>query len=147
MRKTLIVIVFLALTTGAFAQPEPYRHAAGIRAGYSSGLTYKLFIDRNINIDVQALYNKFGFQLTAMYEYQFSPYGKQRLQYYAGIGPHGGNWDSEPALGAAVVVGLEFVFRKAPVVLGVEWKPAINLYKAFGYAIPDFGVTAKVVLK
>ena len=129
-----------------YLSAQPYEHAVGIKAGYSSGVVYKLFLDKGAALEGQALYNKHGFQFTALYEYHFTPYAKRRLYYYAGFGPYGGEWDEEFALGAAVCIGSEFVFRKAPLTMGLEWKPMINLYRIFDYAIPDIAMTVKVVL-
>lgn len=125
---------------------QPYKNAVGARAGYSSGITFRHFVDREILVAGLALYNQHGFQFTALYEYQFSPYAKKRLYYYGGAGLHAGNWDEEFALGAAVAVGSEFVFRKAPVIIGLEWKPMINFYRIFDFAIPDLAVTFRVSL-
>ncbi len=144
--KRMTILLGIAVLCCGTAMSQPYDHSAGVRAGFSSGLAYKRFIDRNMNIDVQALYNREGFQLTALYEYQFSPYSKKRLYYYAGIGPHGGNWGNELAVGAAVLAGTEFVFRKAPVIVGLEWKPMVNFYKVFDHVLYDVALTARVVL-
>jgi hypothetical protein len=125
---------------------QPYENAVGIKAGYSSGIVYKYFPDKSYALEGQALYNNHGFQFTALYEYHLPPYAKRRLYLYTGFGPHGGEWNDEFALGAAICLGSEFVFRQAPLSLGLEWKPMINLYKSFDYAIPDIAVTVKVVL-
>jgi hypothetical protein len=152
MKKLEHIIILLALSTGlSFAQP--YDNAVGVRAGYSSGLIFKHFIDRDFAIEAQALYNKVGFQFAALYEYQFTPYAKERLHFVFGLGPYCGNWsrDAEAgapvfALGAAFMAGGEYIFRKAPVIIGLEWKPMINIYKQFDYVIPDVGMTFKVIL-
>jgi hypothetical protein len=145
MMRIKVTLLMLFILFGALSG-QPYEHAVGIKAGYSSGIVYKLFPDRSFALEGQALYNNHGFQFTALYEYHFMPYAKRRLYYYVGFGPHGGEWDNEFALGAAVCLGTEFVFRQAPLSLGLEWKPMVNLYKRFDYAIPDLAVTVKVVL-
>lgn len=139
-------ILFIFFITTGFLIAQPYEHAVGIKAGYSSGVVYKLFLDKNGVLDGQALYNSHGFQLSALYGYQFTPYAKKRLFYFAGLGPYGGNWDEEFALGVALNLGAEFVLRKAPLVMGLEWKPMFNLYKVSDYAIPDIALSVKVVL-
>lgn len=125
---------------------QPYKNAVGARAGYSSGITFSHFIDREILVAGLALYNQHGFQFTALYEYQFSPYAKKRLYYYGGAGLHAGNWEEEFSLGAAVAIGSEFAFRKAPIIIGLEWKPMINFYRIFDFGIPDLAVTLRVSL-
>lgn len=138
--------LFIFFITTSFVAAQPYEHAVGIKAGYSSGVVYKLFLDKKGALEGQALYNSHGFQFTALYEYQFTPYAKKRLFYFAGVGPHAGNWDEEFALGVALNLGAEFVFWKTPLIMGLEWKPMVNLYKVSGYAIPDIALTVKVVL-
>lgn len=140
-----LIICFSLFAVSIIAQPT-YNNAVGVKAGFSSGLLFKHFVQRNNAIDVQALYNQFGFQISSLYDYQFSPYGKERLQYYAGIGPYAGNWSGDFSIGAAALLGSEFIFHNAPVILGLEWKPMLNIYKQFYFAFPDFAMTIKIVL-
>lgn len=145
MKRLLFTGIFMLLAYGA-VHAQPYKNAVGARAGYSSGFTFRHFTDREFMAQGMALYNRDGFQFTAMYGYQFSPYAKERLYYYAGAGLHVGNWQEEFAVGAAIAVGSEFVFRKAPVIIGIEWKPMVNFYRVFDFGIPDLAVTLQVSL-
>lgn len=144
--KHLILLLILLGFTMKPANSQAYVNAAGIKAGYSSGLVFKHFIYRDAALEAQALYNAKGFQLSMLYEYHYSPHPKERLQYFAGGGIHTGNWDGEFALGAAMILGSEFVFRKAPLMLGLEWKPMANIYKETGFALPDIALAAKVLI-
>jgi len=144
LRVALIVALITLAASGADGQP--YTNGVGIRAGYSSGVVFRHFTDKEIALEGQALYNPFGFQITGLFEYQFSPYAKERLYYYAGAGLHSGNWSDEFSVGAAVIAGTEFVFRKAPLVIGLEWKPMINFYRVFDFGPADLAITAKVSL-
>lgn len=145
MKKLLFTGIITLLLQGTL-NAQPYRTAVGVRAGYSSGLTFRHFVDREFMAEGMVLYNRHGFQFTGLYGYQFSPYAKERLYYYGGAGLHAGNWEEEFALGAAIAVGSEFAFRKAPVIIGLEWKPMINVYRVFGFSIPDFALTLQVSL-
>ncbi len=144
--KKLRVLVCLFIITGSLSMAQPYDNSVGVKIGYSTGIVFKHFSDDEFAFEAQALYNNRGFQLSALYEYQFSPHPKERLYYFAGAGLHGGNWENEFALGAALLAGSEYVFRKAPVILGLEWKPMINFYKQTDLVLPDIAVTAKVKL-
>jgi len=145
MTRLLYIASFMLLFQGVlFAQP--YKNAVGVRAGYSSGITFRHSIDREFLAEGLALYNRHGFQFTALYGYQFTPYAKERLYYYGNAGLHIGNWEEDFALGAAIAVGSEFVFRDAPVIIGLEWKPMINIYRILDYGIPDIAVTLRVSL-
>jgi hypothetical protein len=146
IKKIACLLFIFGFSTG-IVTAQPYEHAIGIKAGYSSGVVYKMLTYRGGALAGQALYNNRGFQFTALYEYQFTPYAKKRLYYYGGGGIHAGNWEDEFALGIALSLGTEFVFRKAPLTAGLEWKPMVNLYRTFGYAIPDIALTVKVILQ
>jgi hypothetical protein len=130
----------------SIAQPPPYQNAAGIRAGYSNGLSYKRFLDTQQAIDVYALYHPDGFQLAAYYEYQVSPHFRNRLQYYAGAGAFSGNWASEYSVGPSLIAGGEFIFREIPLIIGIQWKPMVNAWKQFDVAWYDFGMTVLIVI-
>lgn len=145
MKKLFFIGIFTLFFQGTL-DAQPYRNAVGVRAGYSSGLTFKHFTDREFMAEGMALFNRDGFQFTALYGYQFTPYAKERLYYYAGGGLHAGNWEEEFALGAAIAVGSEFAFRQAPVIIGLEWKPMINFYRVFDFTIPDIAITFQVSL-
>ena len=148
MRIKRIVYLLLILSFNTvIVVAQPYEHAIGIKAGYSSGVIYKMFADRNGALSGQALYNNHGFQFTALYDYQYTPYARKRLYYYAGGGVYAGNWEEEFALGIALSLGSEFIFRKAPLIAGLQWKPMVNLYKTFDYAVPDIALTVKVILQ
>jgi len=144
MKKLIAILPCILLF--ATLQSQPYENAVGIKAGYSTGIAFKHFVDRDFALEAQALYNARGFQVTALYEYQFTPHPKERLQYFFGGGLFGGNWDAEFSAGASLILGSEFIFRKAPLILGLEWKPMLSIYKPFDLAIPDIGITAKVIL-
>lgn len=144
MKKLIANLIGIILFASLAAQP--YENAAGIKAGYSTGIVFKHFANRDFALEAQALYNTHGFQITALYEYQFTPHPKERLQYFVGAGALGGNWDDEFSAGVAAILGTEFIFRKAPLILGLEWKPMLSIYKPLDIAIPDIGLTAKVIL-
>jgi len=145
MKRLIFISMCMLLCQGTLLA-QPYNNAVGVRAGYSSGIMFRHFAGRESFLEGLALYNMHGFQFTALYGYEFSPYAKKRLYYYGGAGLHAGNWQEEFALGAAVSVGSEFAFRKAPVVLGLEWKPMINFFRVFDAGIPDLAVTLRVSL-
>ena len=92
----------------------------------------------------QALFNRTGFQFFAFGAYQFTPYDKKRVYYYVGGGPFYGDWDEETAIGAALVIGAEYVYRQVPLTMGIEWKPMLNFYNNVDYIIPDIGVTVRL---
>ncbi|MCK4990487.1 MAG: hypothetical protein KAS29_08380, partial [Bacteroidales bacterium] len=109
-KKTFILVMAMMLslfTLQAKLQAQPYMHSAGIRAGYSSGISYKGFrLHRMSAFEVDFLYNKHGLNLGALYEYHLEPFKKStRTFIYLGGGAFGGQWDEEFSLGVAAVAG------------------------------------------
>jgi hypothetical protein len=124
---------------------QPYMHAAGIRAGYSSGISYKGFrLHRMSAFEVDFLYNRHGFNLGALYEYHLEPFKKNtRTFVYLGGGAFGGDWDDEFSLGLSAVAGLEYTVRNLPLNFSIDWKPMLNLYAVFEPDLLDFGLSIR----
>lgn len=141
MRITLFIlfIVFSASLAG-----QPYEHSLGVRAGYSSGITYKGFFRHQMTaIEAEVLYNRHGFNVTALYEHHLEPFHGKRLMVYMGGGAFGGNWDAELSLGGAAVAGMEYVIRDLPLSFSIDWKPMINAYRLFEVDLLDFGISIR----
>ena len=70
---TIALSVILLIPWQQDLQAQPYMHSVGIRAGYSSGISYKGFrLHRMSAFEVDFLYNKHGFNLGGLYEYTWS---------------------------------------------------------------------------
>ena len=137
--------MMLSLSTEqAKLQAQPYKHAAGIRAGYSSGITYKGFrLHRMWAIEADFLYNQHGFNLGALYEHHLEPFNNKRTYIYLGGGAFGGGWDEEFSLGVAAVAGIEYTLRDLPLNFSLDWKPMLNVYAVFEPDWIDFGLSIR----
>jgi len=123
---------------------QPYKHAAGIRAGYSSGISYKGFrLHRKTAFEVNILYNRMGFNLGALYEYHLEPFKSKRTFVYLGGGLFGGDWKEELSLGVAAVAGMEYTLRDLPLNFSIDWKPMLNIYALFEPDLLDFGLSVR----
>ena len=123
---------------------QPYEHSGGIRAGLSSGISYKgFFLHRMSALGIDALYNPHGLNISALYEMHTELTRNGRLLAYGGGGLFGGRWDEEFSSGLCVVGGIEFTIRKVPINIGAEWKPMLNVYRLFDYELLDFGITIR----
>ncbi len=144
MKKAMLILILIAATGTLQVEGQPYENAAGVRAGYSSGITYKGFFRyRMAAIEADILYNRHGFNLTGLYELHLEPFRSDRWLIYGGGGAFGGNWDGELSLGVAVTGGIEYVIRDLPINLGLDWKPMLNLYRSFDYDLIDFGLSIR----
>ena len=130
-------------------QAQPYNHSVGIRAGYSSGISYKGFrLHRMSAFEVDFLYNKHGFNLGGLYEYHLEPFKKNtRTFIYLGGGAFGGDWDEQFSLGVAAVAVIEYTLRDLPLNFSLDWKPMLNIYAVFEPDLLDFGVSIRYRFK
>jgi hypothetical protein len=145
-RYQLLLITTILLILGQKdLLAQPYMHSAGIRAGYSSGVSYKGFrLHRMTAFEVDLLYNRHGFNLGALYEYHLEPFKKNtRTFIYLGGGAFGGDWEDEFSIGLAAVAGLEYTLRDLPLNFSIDWKPMLNLYAVFEPDLLDFGLSVR----
>lgn len=147
--KALCNIFLLAAALFLFGQNEvsaqPYMHSVGVRAGYSSGISYKGFrLHRMSAFEVDLLYNRHGLNLGALYQYHLEPFKKNtRTFVYLGGGVFGGEWDEEFSLGISAVAGMEYNLRDLPLNFSIDWKPMLNLYAVFEPDFLDFGLSIR----
>lgn len=136
----LVVLLLLPLHLAA----QPYEHAAGIRAGYSSGLTYKGFFLHSMNgVELDVTYNQHGLNISGLYVIHAEPFRNSRWLIYFGGGAFGGTWDDELSLGLVAMGGIEYTLRDLPLNFGLDWKPMMNLYRTFHYDLLDFALVIR----
>lgn len=140
--KILFFVLFTSLFCNAVSQP--YEHSGGIRAGYSSGLSYKGFFRYSLGaVEGDLLYNRNGFNVTILYELHYEAFRTKRVLLYGGGGLFGGNWEEHPSAGISPVAGIEFIVRDLPVNFSIDWKPMINVYRYFHYDVADVGISIR----
>ena len=144
VRFIILWTVMLSLTAFPELKAQPYNHSAGIRAGYSSGLSYKGFrLHRMWAIEGDLLYNRNGLNITALYEYHLEPFSNKRALVYLGGGFFGGDWKDEFSIGVAAVAGMEYTLRDLPLNFSLDWKPMLNVYALFEPDLLDFGISIR----
>ena len=137
---SLVLTLVLALW-GDDLKAQPYGHSGGIRAGYSSGISYKGFrLHRMGAYEANILYNRHGFNVSALYEQHLEPFRNERFLFYFGGGAFGGDWDEEFSMGVLAVAGLEYTVRDLPLNFGVDWRPMLNVYRTLAPDFLDFGL-------
>jgi hypothetical protein len=139
-----VLPLFLGLSLLSALQAQPYEHALGIRAGYSSGITYKGFFLHSMRaIEADVYYNNHGLHLAAFHEWHVEPFRSSKWLIHLGPGVFGGQWDEEFSIGLVGVAGMAYMIRQVPLNIGVEWRPMLNLYKEFAPDYLDFGLTIR----
>ena len=151
--KAIYKLILLSAILLVFGQKEltaqPYKHSAGIRAGFSSGISYKGFLLHRMSaFEVDFLYNRHGLNLAALYEYHLEPFRKNtRTFVFLGGGVFGGDWEDEFSMGLAAVAGMEYTLRDLPLNFSIDWKPMLNVYELFEPEWLDFGLSIRYRFK
>jgi len=152
MKKLKIIAAISAFViTTAAAQAQDYKTGIGLRlGGYSTGVTVKSFLGSVNAIEGIAGFGHHSFIITGLYEHHIPIKGASGLYFYPGAGVHlgffaynGTYWvyknrgehiyvDHEgtsaivPGIDGAL--GLEYKFNDAPLSLGLDIHPFIDVY-------------------
>jgi hypothetical protein len=138
MKKNKIILcVFLVLAvckSSAFAQ---YKHAIGGRFGTANGISFKTFANTTnaleLIVNFQSNTNYSYFRATGLMEKHAPIANVDGLRWYYGFGATIGSRTYKPTdensllLAAEGILGLDFKFADAPINIGMDWKPAIEL--------------------
>lgn len=162
MKRILFFVLFVWAITGVDAQG--FKQAAGIRAGWiNPGVEYRYYTSETHSLRGLLSMRDRGVQLHALtefYQYDLFPFSYQLVFFY-GAGVHFGfeSWDetiyqgnirfdnTKRALLAGLdgVVGVEYLFYEAPVKLGLETKPYMDVFGRYGIDVRvlDIALTVK----
>lgn len=162
MRHLIIMAAMVAAAYSVSAQG--YKQAAGIRASWiSPGFEYRYYTSDEHSLRGLLSFRNRGVQLCALTEfhtYDLFSFSDQIVFFY-GAGLHAGfeSWDeiievderrlvdtrTSAIAGIDGVIGLEYVFYEAPVKLGLEVKPYLDLFghEDININLYDFAFTVK----
>jgi hypothetical protein len=162
MKRILFLAVFFLTITGVSAQG--FKQAAGIRAGWiNPGIEYRYYTSEMHSLRALLSVRDRGVQLHALtefYQYDLFPFSYQLVFFY-GAGLHFGfqSWDETKFQGSTRfdetrrsllagidgVVGVEYLFYEAPVKVGLEVKPFVDVFGRYGFDVRllDFALTVK----
>jgi len=161
MKHKYLLIGFILLQIKVFAQD--YTQAVGIRAGMTSGMAYKYFMDDENGIEFSAGFQRSGIQLYIIKQYYqpiFLEY-TQQLFFFFGAGGHFGYSliDNEAqiingekyykkqfslGLGIDADIGLEYHILKFPVAISLDYKPYFEVNMPIYFRKNFFNFTLSV---
>ncbi len=144
MIRRMLIICSGLLIAQLSLTAQPYEHAAGVRAGYSSGITCKTFLRYSMSaFQLDGFYHPRGLYIGVQYLYHLEPFRSSRWLICTGGGPFSGQWEDAIAAGVSVTAGIEYNMRDLPLNFGIDWKPMLNIYKNSGTALLDFGASIR----
>lgn len=159
--KLFLLLIFAAI--GSLTNAQEFKQVAGIRLGLSPGFEYRIFADAENSYKFLLSTRDRGIQFHVFKEfhnYDMFDFTDQLVFFYGG-GLHAGyeRWDIKYydhysqwytthtafIVGLDALVGLEYIFDKAPISVGVEVKPYFEFFgqEFFDLQLFDFALTAK----
>lgn len=130
MRKLFLSLI-MVFGVIALTNAQDYKTGIGLRGGSSWGLTLKHFVGEKSAIEgIVYGYNN-GFNVTGLYEIHNQAFDVENLKWYYGFGAHLGTFDTgttnDFVLGVDGVLGIEYSFTEAPIGIGLDWNPNLNI--------------------
>ena len=157
MKKVMFLSLFIAaITFTTTLSAQSYKTAVGVRLSSSqamvnNSISLKHFL--NERAAIEALFS-FGdpLALGALYEVH-KPFSTEGLQWFYGGGGYLGfvkSWnpnkqknETDVAVGAQGVIGLDYKFVNLPLNLSLDWKPELNLVSDINFEPAAIGFTAR----
>ncbi|TCP26851.1 hypothetical protein EV195_102193 [Tenacibaculum skagerrakense] len=142
MKKLILSVMFMglfSLTTSAQEIGIRFGDVTGgkvaIDAVFSAGKYSRLHADVSFGD---------GVGVDLLWDFIYRPLGDDGLMWYLGVGPNA--YLSDPfALGVVGEIGLEYRFKKAPIVIGADWRPNFILVETTDFVADSFGLNVRYV--
>lgn len=170
--KRCIGVAMILISITSYAQTNPgtdFKNAVGLRAGETSGITFKHFLNNKSAIEGIVSAWPYTLGLTGLYE-AYTPIGTKGLNFYAGGGGHlnfGGpryqyyyvyrnnGYDyvyargfNGTAIGLDGVIGLEYKFKPIPLAISADLKPYYEISTLhYSYFTLDPSIGIKLTFK
>jgi hypothetical protein len=144
MRKSIIVFAMVLAGFATHLNAQDYLTSIGLRAGLSTGVTIKHFLNANDAVEGILATRWGGFNITGLYERHGRAFDTDNLYYYFGGGAHIGVWSGRnnpwfantntyTVIGIDGILGLEYVFTEIPFNISIDWKPGFNIIGYTGF--------------
>jgi len=142
MRK-IIFILGILISSVAFtnAQEIGLRFGAINNSG-SVAIDGVFGLGKFSRIHADVAFSNSGLSVDALWDFLYRPLGPEAFNWYVGAGPYA--YIGNPfALGIAGEVGLEYNFREVPLVLGIDWRPQLEIISTTGFYAGGFGLNVR----
>lgn len=132
MRKIALTFI-LVVGIIALTKAQEYKTGIGLRGGLSNGLTLKHFVNKKAAFEgILSTSAKWGGgEITGLYEIHNPAFDVEHLNWYYGFGAHLGSYNGGTISGTIIgidgILGIEYSFSEAPIGIGLDWKPVINI--------------------
>lgn len=85
-----------------------------------------------------------GLGIEALWNPIYRPLGEEAFHWYVGVGPS--VFLGDPfILGVSGEIGLEYKFNSVPLVLGLDWRPRVDIVEVTAFRASGFGLNVRYV--
>ncbi len=152
VKTTLVLLVFLCMAVTSNAQElgirfgNNWNNNVAIDAIFGAGKYSRIHADLSFGHGVSA---------EALWDFVYRPLGSEGIHWYAGVGlstffgdynnSDNSTDNSKFQLGIPGEIGLEYRFRKAPLALGMDWRPVFVIVQNTSFSAGEFGLNFRYV--
>ncbi len=149
LKAALLALIFICISGLSQAQELGIRFGsnwgnnAAVDAVFEAGKFSRIHADLSFGGGVSA---------EALWDFIYSPLGGNEFSWYAGVGASAFigtsnkyDYNSSFQLGVPGEIGLEYRFKKAPLVLGMDWRPVFVIVQNTSLNPGEFGINFRYV--
>ncbi len=134
-----IILAFTLLITTAISAQE-----IGVRFGEVTG--NNVAIDGVFDFEGSRIHANVSFGegvgIDALYDFIYKPIGEEAINWYAGVGAST-YIEDDFNLGVSGEIGLEYVFKEVPIVLGIDYRPTFWIIDDTDFKWDGFGINVR----
>lgn len=142
--KRFFTILTLLLVVTTVSNAQDYKTGLGLRGGYPSGVTVKHFFAQKSAVEGILSFGWGGIGVTGLYQLHNPIPDTPGLKWFYGFGAHfatanadkknpfENTYGSKLFLGADGIIGIEYTFKDAPICLGLDVLPILNIIESPG---------------
>jgi hypothetical protein len=156
-----LLLFLLVFTAAKQSVAQGYENAIGLRLGTSQGITFKHALANDGMLELMLTSRWGGWNFTAMYQKYAPAFNADGLYWYYGAGAHIGFYDGNDndknpwydedddedhvIVGIDGIIGLEYQIGEIPFHVGLDWKPAFNLFDEAGLWADEVALSIRYV--
>ena len=139
---------------------SPYKTVAGLRLNEGIGFTVRHTINDDQSVEGILYYRWHGINITGLYQLNYPVTKESPFRFYLGAGAHLGIWNgyyfapSDNYKGDVYLIagvdgqaGVEYTFKKIPLNLSLDWKPAFNFIEVTHFWVDDVALSVRYKIK
>ena len=144
MKKTLFILISFISICSLSAQEIGIRFGSGL--GNNVAIDGILSIGEYSRVHADVTFSDDGLGAAALWNFSFEPINDfPDLHWYMGAGPFtviGDDFD----LGVAGEIGIEYEFLDIPLIIGLDWRPSLEIIDHTDFSAGGFGLNIRYQL-